>query len=115
MRALLEHVSNGGTAMVLVDQRTTGAPLIPFLGHPAETVTVAAMLAGRSGAMLVPARARREDDRGAFSVLLEAPVPSGDAKEMMAEVNRRIGAWIEEEPAQWFWLHRRWRQGGQER
>jgi lauroyl/myristoyl acyltransferase len=28
---------------------------------------------------------------------------------MMGQVNRRIGAWVEERPEQWFWFHRRWR------
>jgi KDO2-lipid IV(A) lauroyltransferase len=28
---------------------------------------------------------------------------------MMAEVNARIAAWVEDDPGQWFWLHRRWK------
>jgi KDO2-lipid IV(A) lauroyltransferase len=35
--------------------------------------------------------------------------PEGGAEAMMAEVNARISAWIEADPEQWFWLHRRWR------
>jgi lauroyl/myristoyl acyltransferase len=34
---------------------------------------------------------------------------------MMAEVNRRIGAWIAAAPEQWLWFHRRWRSTGRSR
>ncbi|MEO1776386.1 MAG: lysophospholipid acyltransferase family protein [Pseudomonadota bacterium] len=112
MRALTGHIAKGGVALVLVDQRTTGAPLLPFLGHQAETLTVAAALARRSGATLITARARRMDNRGRFHVRLEAPVPEDTPEAMMTEVNRRIGTWIEEDPGQWFWVHRRWRRAG---
>jgi KDO2-lipid IV(A) lauroyltransferase len=27
----------------------------------------------------------------------------------MQQINDRIEMWIDEEPGQWFWLHRRWR------
>ncbi|MEL6267347.1 MAG: lysophospholipid acyltransferase family protein, partial [Pseudomonadota bacterium] len=109
MRALTRHLMSGGHAVLLIDQRTTGAPLIPFLGHPAETLTVAAALARRTGADLITARARRTDDRGSFEVRFEAPVPDDTPAAMTAEINRRIGAWIDAHPEQWFWLHRRWR------
>ncbi|MEM7498537.1 MAG: lysophospholipid acyltransferase family protein [Pseudomonadota bacterium] len=109
MRALHAHVAKGGMALILVDQRTTGAPLIPFLGVPAETLTVAAALAARTGAALVPAVAPRLDAHGRFGARFEPEIPPGEPGAMMAEVNQRIGAWIEKDPAQWFWLHRRWR------
>ncbi|MCL5776467.1 hypothetical protein M1105_05635 [Limibaculum sp. FT325] len=112
MRAFLEHVERGGIAMVLIDQRNTGAPLIPFLGHPAETVTIAAELARRTGAALIPVVARRNTAARRFDVRFEPEVPPADPREMMAEVNRRIGAWIEADPTQWFWFHRRWKLRG---
>ncbi|MEM6677971.1 MAG: hypothetical protein AAF675_08870 [Pseudomonadota bacterium] len=115
MRALHKHVASGGAALVLVDQRNTGASMIDFLGHRAETVTVAAALARRTGAALVPAVARRIDGRGGFSVRFETAVPDGEPEAMMAEVNRRIGAWIAEDPAQWFWLHNRWKRANDRR
>lgn len=108
-RQLLAHVARGGVAMILVDQRNSGAPFIPFLGHPAETVTAAADLAVRTGAALMPVVARRNVAERRFDVCFEAPVTGSDATEMMAEVNRRIGAWVEADPEQWFWFHRRWR------
>ncbi len=109
MRQLVSHVSRGGFVMILVDQRNTGAPLIDFLGRPAETATAAAEVARRTGAALIPVHAARNVAGRRFDVTFEAPVTEGDRKVMMAEVNRRIGAWIEAAPEQWFWFHRRWR------
>ena len=110
MRQLVSHVARGGFMMILVDQRNSGAPFLDFLGQPAETVTAAADLAHRTGAALIPARALRNTKDGRFDVTFEAPVTGTDPTEMMQEVNNRIGAWVEEDPEQWFWFHRRWRQ-----
>lgn len=107
-RALLRHVARGGLALVLVDQRQTGSPILPFLGQGAETATAAAELALRFNAALIPARGRRAGD-GSFEVRFEPEIPATDSETMMREVNARISAWIEADPGQWFWLHRRWK------
>jgi KDO2-lipid IV(A) lauroyltransferase len=88
---------------------TTGAPL-PFLGRPALTATAIPAMCKRSGAVLLPASATRSDDGTRFDIRFEAPITAGDATEMTAAVNRRFEAWVADRPAQWFWLHRRWRQ-----
>lgn len=108
-RRLLRQIAKKGAALILVDQRQTGSPLIPFMGHDAETATAAAELALRFDAALIPARARRVVGGELYELRFEAPVPHGDAVAMMAEVNARIGAWVEDDPGQWFWLHRRWK------
>lgn len=108
-RDLLRHIARGGMVMILVDQRQTGAPLLPFLGRPAETATVAAELALRYGAALIPARARRAEDGVSFEVRFEPEVAPSDPETMMTEVNARIGAWVEADPDQWLWLHGRWK------
>lgn len=109
MRAFVTHVARGGTALILVDQKQTGAPELPFLGHPAETVLAAAELATRSKAALIPVRARRKPDALGFDILFEDPVPAGSASERMGAINTRISDWIAADPGQWFWLHDRWR------
>ncbi|MEM9782057.1 MAG: lysophospholipid acyltransferase family protein [Pseudomonadota bacterium] len=109
LRVMTRHLASGGRALLLADQRTSHAPQIPFLGQPAETLVVAPALATRTGAVLLTARARRLDREGRFHVKIEPPLDEGSPEAMMTEVNRRIGAWVEEEPAQWFWLHQRWR------
>ncbi len=111
-RGLVRHLARGGSALILVDQKQTGAPPIPFLGRDAETATAAAALALRFGAALIPARGLRLPD-GRFSVRFEAEVAPASPEAMMAEVNARIGEWVEEAPEQWLWLHRRWRRRGE--
>lgn len=115
MRELVRHVGRGGFILILVDQRNSGAPFIDFLGHPAETVTAAAELALKTGAALLPVRATRDVSGRRFEVTIEPPVTGGDSQGMMAEVNRRIGAWVREHPEQWFWFHRRWRRTARSR
>lgn len=108
-RDLLRHVKDGGMVMILVDQRQTGSPLLPFLGREAETALVAAELAQRFGAALIPARARRAEDGLSFDVRFEPEVPSSDPETMMTAVNARIGEWVDADPEQWLWLHGRWK------
>ena len=109
VRDMRAHLAAGGTGLILIDQRNSGAPFLPFLGHPAETATAAASLARATGAVLMPAMARRGEDGRRFLVRFETPVESADPEAAMTEANARIGAWIEADPTQWFWFHRRWR------
>lgn len=109
MRSFVGHIAKGGVALILVDQKQTGAPLLPFLGQPAETVLAAADLATRYDALLVPAVGRRAGDGQTVEVTLEDPIPDGTGVDRMTAVNDRISAWIRDCPGQWFWLHRRWR------
>ena len=106
-RALFKHVRNGGGAMILVDQRLGGAPIIDFMGQPAETSLAAAQMAKTLKAPLVPAVGLRVE--GGFVVRFEEPIEPGRPDDMMAEVNRRVAAWVDEAPEQWLWMHRRWK------
>ncbi len=115
LRGLISHVSRGGALLILVDQRITGAPLIPFLGAPAETTTTAAEVALRNRAALVPAVARRNVRERRFDVWIEPEIVTDDPVAASARVNETIGRWIEEDPPQWFWFQRRWRRAGDPR
>ena len=109
MRKLVAHVARGGVVMILVDQRNSGAPFLDFMGKPAETVTAAADLALRTGAALIPVRARRDVANRKFDVAFEEPVTGETSEAMMQDVNDRVSAWVEQHPEQWFWFHRRWK------
>ncbi len=110
-RGLLGHLRRGGAIMVLLDQRASNGEALPFLGRPALTATAVAALCARTGAALIPARAARAADGLSFDVTFEPPIPHGTASAMTAAVNARLSDWVERQPDQWFWLHRRWKGG----
>ena len=107
-RALLAHLRQGGAMLVLIDQRQSKSPALPFLGRPALTATGVAAVCLRTKAAMIPARAVRAADGLSFDIEFEAPIPPGRTEAMTIEANRRIGRWIEQHPEQWFWLHKRW-------
>ena len=108
-RQLVGHLRGGGVAAILVDRKQSGAPLIDFMGHPAETTLTAAKLARSLDIPLIPVVTYRAADGQSFDTIMAAPVPDGEEEEMMRAVNDQLSAWILERPEQWFWFHRRWR------
>ncbi len=109
LRGMFGHLRSGGALLVLVDQRSTGGALVPFLGRPAETTVAVAGLAARLGTPVIPAVALREADGLSFDVRFAPPVAPGPPEAMFAEIHRSLDVWIDERPGQWFWLHNRWR------
>lgn len=117
---LLRHIRRGGAAVILCDQRFSGAPALPFFGIPAKTALAPAEIAMEYGAALLPVRGIRRGRTSLFDVTIDAPLePTSSetaARDMMTEINRRLESWIRETPEQYFWLHNRWgnkRFGGQ--
>ncbi len=108
-RELVRHLRSGGVAEILVDQKQTGAPLIEFLGQPAETTLTAAKLALSMDIPLIPVISFRADDGESFDSVFAEPVPHTDQETMMRAVNDQLSTWIAQKPEQWFWFHRRWR------
>jgi Kdo2-lipid IVA lauroyltransferase/acyltransferase len=117
MRCLRENTAVG----ILIDQDTLGVEsgFVDFLGLPARTPVGPARIALRFGIPVVPLHIRRVEG-GRYSLVIEPPLDlsgfSGEDGylELTAEVTRRIGEWIREDPEQWIWMHERWarRPGG---
>ncbi|ETX30656.1 lysophospholipid acyltransferase family protein [Roseivivax isoporae] len=112
---LLRHIQQGGAGVLLFDLYSGKGVPIDFLGRPAPTLTSAAEIALRTGALMVPFFGIRQPDGIRFEAVFEAPVPHGDPVEMMREATRRLEARVIADPAQWFWIHRRWKPERQER
>ena len=113
-RQMIGIVRQGGHLGMLVDQKlNTGIP-VPFFGRDAMTAPAMAQLGLKFGIPLIPVSVARL--KGArFRVTIHPPLKmpnSGDrttdVRTVMLEVNRLLEVWIRENPAQWFWLHRRW-------
>jgi len=111
----LSALGLGACVCILADQHFPAGVEIPFFGNPALTGIGPALLAARSRAPLVAMCIRRMGD-GSHLVRIEPPIapPSDRSREaltaVIAEFTRKIEDWIREDPAQWFWVHRRWKQ-----
>jgi KDO2-lipid IV(A) lauroyltransferase len=101
---------------ILIDQDTdVEGAFVDFLGRPAWTPTGAASMALKFGAPVVFGFARR-DRRNRHTITIEGPlelIHTGNLEQDLIEntalFNRKIGERILQEPAQWVWMHRRWR------
>jgi len=117
-RPILRALRDGKTVGVLVDQYTTkrrGGVLAPFLGLRAWTNAGPALLALRTGALLVPAHVHPLGGGRHRLVLDPAIEPSstGDREaDLLATVtrmNQALSGFIRADPAPWLWSHRRFR------
>ena len=106
------HLKGGGMGTLLFDvNRDDGTP-IPFLGRPALTSLSAAEIALKFEALLLPYFGIRTASGLDFDVVIEAPIPHSDPVTMTRSMTERLEARIAADPAQWFWIHRRWKDKG---
>lgn len=106
---LIKHIKQGGMAVLLFDVFDSSGEPIDFLGKPAPTVTSAADIALRTGALMVPFFGVRHEDMYGFDAIFEEPIPHGDPVEMMRQATARLEARVIQDPGQWLWIHRRWK------
>jgi Kdo2-lipid IVA lauroyltransferase/acyltransferase len=112
LRPALRHLKQGGVLWYAPDQDMLGKDTVfaPFFGIPAATITATHQLARLSGCAVLPFFHHRQGDR---YVLRIAPslidFPSQDAAADSARVNAAIEAMVREAPAQYLWVHRRFK------
>lgn len=122
-RAMLRTLRAGNTLGMLIDQDTrVQSVFVPFFGHLAATPRAAADLALRTGAALLVGSCLRQGD-GSYRVeVSEIPLPpttteareSREAREdavrsLTATLTAAIEQDIRRAPAQWVWMHPRWK------
>lgn len=100
---------------LLADQHFTRGPAIPFFGKPARTAPTLAKLALHYECDVHGAWVERLDGgRFKLAITPALPLPKDGTQEERVEallglVNATIEGWVRRRPAQWLWLHRRWR------
>ena len=106
---LIKHIRTGGMGVLLFDIYSGKGEMIDFMGRTAPTLTSAAEIALKTGALMVPFFGIRQPDGQSFRAVFEAPIAHSTPLEMMVEMTLRLEARITEDPSQWFWIHRRWK------
>ena len=113
LRPALKHLKQGGLLWFAPDQDTRRGEsvFVPFFGRPAHSLTSTHQLARLSGAAVIAfAHERRAD--GGYTLRLSpafADFPSKDATVDTARVMAAIEAMVREAPAQYLWIHRRFK------
>jgi KDO2-lipid IV(A) lauroyltransferase len=100
---------------LLADQRARGGVRLPFLGHECSTSTAPAVFALRYRCPLHTAICYRVGlARWRIEIGDEIPTRvNGEARsiaEIMRDVNRAFEIAVRRDPANWFWVHDRWKQ-----
>ncbi len=114
IRRTVTYLKRGGMVWYAPDQDMRGkdAVFVPFFGIPAATITATHHLARLSGAAVIPFFHRRRDDGRGYILRLEAPLenfPSTDVVADTARVNVAIERMVREAPAQYLWVHKRFK------
>ena len=114
LRRIVKYMKNGGTIWYAPDQDMRGkdSVFVPFFGIRAATITATHHLARLSGAAVIPFFHRRNADGRGYTIRLEAPLenfPSDDVRADTARVNACIERMVREAPAQYLWIHKRFK------
>jgi KDO2-lipid IV(A) lauroyltransferase len=109
-RQLLSIFRGQGNLLVLIDHDIrTASAWVPFFGKLAHTAIGPAQMALRHSLIVIPAFCERQDN-GRHIVRFHPPLDlPNDETEATAMMTRTIEEQIRRVPAQWTWMHRRWR------
>ncbi|MDT8328553.1 MAG: lysophospholipid acyltransferase family protein [Roseovarius sp.] len=111
MMQMLRHLDAGGAIAILTDVSAHDGVPLEFFGKPALSPLSAAKLALKFNALLVPTWGIRCQNGLDFEILVEEPVAPSDPATMTQEVNDRLETQVRARMDQWFWIHRRWKDG----
>ena len=115
VRGLIRHLRKGVPVYYLPDMDfgRQGSAFIPFFGVPAATLLSAAQIAGSWDAAVVPIISRLDPDTGRYRVDVGPPVENfpgeDDPEAATARLNRLLEDEIRRDPAQYYWVHRRFK------
>lgn len=121
VREILRALGRGEYVGILMDQAVLPEEgcVIDFLGRPAWTSKVPALIARKADVPVFPVFIRREGSGHVITIqpairLSEASDQSEATREDTARFSAAIEKYIREHPAEWLWIHRRWKRAGDE-
>jgi lauroyl/myristoyl acyltransferase len=112
--ALKAAMNNTGLLLGLLADQSSKGVRIPFLGHDCDTSTAPAVFALRYNCPLHTAICYRIG-LATWRIEVGDEIPTrenGEARpirDIMLDVNRALETAVRRDPANWFWVHRRWK------
>lgn len=113
LRAFLSELKSGGTVGVYMDQHASPSQglAVEFLGRPAWSIRMPALLGRRTGAALLPVFLH-ETPTGHVMRIYPVPALTGDEQTDMRRMLMVLEEYIREHQSHWLWIHRRWKETG---
>ncbi len=118
LRNMLVQFRRNGVVGLLIDQATwtRNGVLVDFLGRPAWTTNMLALLARKNQVPLVPAFIHREGERQVVEFHPELEL--GEALEDIevqdtVQMTRCLEDYVVRHPTEWYWVHQRWKRAPQ--
>ncbi len=116
LRSMLFELRNNRAVGILMDQsvfRSEGFS-IDFLGTPALTTKMPALIARKTGAAVLPAFIHRSGNKHTIKIYPEVSLSDIEDPEMaIMEDTKTFSSYIEQfikqYPSEWLWIHRRWK------
>ncbi len=114
IRPMIKTLKSGEPVYYLpdMDLGARDSVFAPFFGVPAATITGLARIAALAGAVIVPCVTRQLPGGAGYVVQLYPAwrdFPGGDAAADAQRMNAFIEARVREMPAQYYWLHKRFK------
>lgn len=115
-RKILRSLAANRGVAILIDQRLgrREAVVVDFFGRPANTTPIITEMAMRQGIPIVPAFGWRLPD-GRYHIVAKEPIVFANDPDPQAVVRntalltQRVEEAVRQAPAQWFWVHDRWK------
>jgi len=119
MFSMAKVLKKGNTVGLLIDQKSghLNSAKVDFFGIAAETTLSVAMLKLKFNPLIVPIFIVRQSD-GKYELIINDPIEyiadeiedkNKKLEAMTVKYNLAIEEIIRKYPAQWFWMHNRWR------
>lgn len=115
-RKIIEALKNNEVVLILADQRIGEGEKVKFFHDDALTTTSIARLSLKYDVEIIPARVIRNNLKNNFFIEIQKPLVfkkslnlNSDILALTLTINQIIEKWIISYPAQWFWVHDRWK------
>jgi len=117
LKGMLRALKNKENVGLLVDQNTSEKDgiLINFFGKLARHTPAAALIARKTGALIVPAFITTQDHKS-YDATFYKPIKTQKTSNSKEDIRKSVQEQayitqqiIEKKPDEWFWLHRRWK------
>ncbi len=121
LKGMLSELKKNRGIGILMDQAVLKDEgyKIDFLGRPAWTTKMPALMARKTGAAVVPIFINRERDKHVINIYPEVALSKAESQssrtveQQLIEDTKRFSVFIEdyikEHPAEWLWIHKRWK------